>query len=75
MNNFENDKTQLENQPQDQTLLQASKENSKKKKKKSKKAPPLAKGVETMFRSSYRMLLDLTSLADGKANNYSIFLV
>jgi hypothetical protein len=33
-----------------------------------KKAPGTARGIETMFRSAYRVQMDLTSLADNKAN-------
>ncbi len=40
----------------------------KKKKKKKEKKFGSARGVETMFRSAYRAHLDLTSLADSKAN-------
>jgi hypothetical protein len=32
------------------------------------KAPGTARGVETLFRSAYRVQMDLTSLADNKAN-------
>ncbi|KAA3598438.1 MAG: DUF3616 domain-containing protein [Calditrichaeota bacterium] len=67
MNNLENDKTQLESQTQDQSLSPKQKKTAKKKKK-SKEIILPSKGIETLFRSSYRMLLDLTSLADGKAN-------
>ncbi len=37
-------------------------------KKKLKKALGSARGVETMFRSAYRVQMDLTGLADNKAN-------
>jgi len=42
----------------------------KKKKKKKKKETGLgsSRGIETMFRSTYRVHMDLTSLADSKAN-------
>ena len=43
-------------------------EKSKKKKKKKKSAGGSGRGVETMFRSAYRTHLDLSSLADTKAN-------
>jgi hypothetical protein len=45
-------------------------EKEKKSKKKDKKKSGLgsARGIETMFRSTYRVHLDLTSLADSKAN-------
>jgi hypothetical protein len=33
-----------------------------------KKGPGTARGVETMFRSAYRVQMDLTGLADNKAN-------
>lgn len=33
-----------------------------------KKQPGTARGIETMFRSAYRVQMDLTSLADNKAN-------
>lgn len=33
-----------------------------------KKKPGSAKGIETMFRSAYRVQMDLTALADNKAN-------
>lgn len=33
-----------------------------------KKAPGTSRGVETMFRSAYRVQMELTSLADNKAN-------
>lgn len=59
MENLEQDKTHLESHNQTP---------SEKKKKKPKKKNFTSKGIETMFRSSFRMLLDLTSLADGKAN-------
>ncbi len=36
--------------------------------KKLKKALGTARGIETMFRSAYRVQMDLTSLADNKAN-------
>ena len=32
------------------------------------KAPGTARGIETLFRSAYRVQMDLTSLADNKAN-------
>ncbi len=35
---------------------------------KPKKLPGSARGIETMFRSAYRVQMDLTSLADNKAN-------
>ncbi len=35
---------------------------------KPKKVPGTARGIETMFRSAYRVQMDLTSLADNKAN-------
>jgi hypothetical protein len=35
---------------------------------KPKKAPGSARGIETMFRSAYRVQMDLTGLADNKAN-------
>ncbi len=44
---------------------------SKKKKKKKKKKPAglgTSRGIETMFRSSYRTNMDLSGLADAKAN-------
>jgi hypothetical protein len=41
---------------------------AKKKKQKKKKDFGAGRGVETMFRSSYRTHLDLSSLADAKAN-------
>jgi hypothetical protein len=45
------------------------KKNGKKKnKKKDKKGGGSNRGVETMFRTSYRTHLDLSSLADNKAN-------
>ena len=40
----------------------------KKKKKKTKNGLGSGRGIETMFRSTYRAHLDLTSLADSKAN-------
>ncbi|MGD2123010.1 MAG: DUF5706 domain-containing protein [Gemmatimonadota bacterium] len=40
----------------------------KKKKKKGKKKGGSARGVETMYRTSYRTHLDLSALADNKAN-------
>ena len=42
----------------------------KKKKKKGdrKKPPEMSRGVETMFRTSYQMHVDLSALADSKAN-------
>jgi len=36
--------------------------------KKSKKGPGTARGIETLFRSAYRVQMELTSLADNKAN-------
>ncbi len=33
-----------------------------------KKTPGTARGIETLFRSSYRVQMDLTGLADNKAN-------
>ncbi len=36
--------------------------------KKDKKEPGTARGIETMFRSAYRVQMDLTGLADNKAN-------
>jgi len=36
--------------------------------KKRKKEPGTARGIETLFRSAYRVQMDLTSLADNKAN-------
>jgi len=36
--------------------------------KKEKKAPGTARGIETLFRSAYRVQMDLTGLADNKAN-------
>ena len=41
---------------------------SKKKSKKEKKKLGSSRGVETMFRTSYRVHMDLSSLADTKAN-------
>ncbi|MEJ8568005.1 Pycsar system effector family protein [Elongatibacter sediminis] len=35
---------------------------------KPKKPPGTARGIETMFRSAYRVQMELTSLADNKAN-------
>ncbi len=35
---------------------------------KHKKVPGTARGIETMFRSAYRVQMDLTGLADNKAN-------
>ena len=35
---------------------------------KKKKGPGTNRGIETMFRSAYRVQMDLTSLADNKAN-------
>jgi len=35
---------------------------------KPKKQPGTARGIETMFRSAYRVQMDLTGLADNKAN-------
>jgi len=35
---------------------------------KKKKEPGTARGIETLFRSAYRVQMDLTSLADNKAN-------
>lgn len=43
-------------------------ENKKKKKKKEKGDPPLSKGVETMFRAVYRNHINLSAIADNKAN-------
>jgi hypothetical protein len=40
----------------------------KKKKEKLDKAPGSNRGVETMFRSAYRVQMELTALADNKAN-------
>ena len=37
-------------------------------KKKEKKGPGTARGIETMFRSAYRVQMELTALADNKAN-------
>jgi hypothetical protein len=37
-------------------------------KKVKKKKPGSARGIETLFRSAYRVQMDLTSLADNKAN-------
>jgi hypothetical protein len=34
----------------------------------SKKGPGTARGIETLFRSAYRVQMDLTGLADNKAN-------
>ena len=36
--------------------------------KKPKKEPGTARGIETLFRSAYRVQMDLTGLADNKAN-------
>jgi hypothetical protein len=36
--------------------------------KKNKKDPGTARGIETLFRSAYRVQMDLTGLADNKAN-------
>jgi hypothetical protein len=36
--------------------------------KKRKKGPGTARGIETLFRSAYRVQMELTSLADNKAN-------
>ena len=36
--------------------------------KKEKKGPGTARGIETMFRSAYRVQMELTALADNKAN-------
>lgn len=52
---------------------EAGEERGRKKKKKGKKgdrkkAPEMSRGVETMFRTSYRMHVDLSALADSKAN-------
>lgn len=44
------------------------KKGKKKKKKKTKDAPRTPRAVETMFRTSYRTHLDLSNLADNKAN-------
>jgi hypothetical protein len=44
------------------------KKKKKKKKKKAKDAPRTPRAVETMFRTSYRTHLDLSTLADNKAN-------
>ncbi len=44
------------------------KKRKKKKKKKKKTKTGSARGIETMFRTSYRTHLDLSSLADNKAN-------
>ena len=46
----------------EQQLAQAAKHLDK------KKAPGTNRGVETMFRSAYRVQMELTSLADNKAN-------
>ena len=35
---------------------------------KEKKGPGTARGIETMFRAAYRVQMDLTALADNKAN-------
>ncbi len=43
-------------------------ESNGKGKTKKKKAPAMSKGVETLFKSSYRTHIDLSALADGKAN-------
>jgi hypothetical protein len=40
----------------------------KPKAKKDKKDPGTARGIETLFRSAYRVQMDLTGLADNKAN-------
>ncbi|RMH22023.1 MAG: hypothetical protein D6701_01780 [Gemmatimonadetes bacterium] len=40
----------------------------KKKKEKKKKVPGSSRGIETMFRTAYRVHTDLSSLADHKAN-------
>ena len=37
-------------------------------KKKEQKGPGTARGIETMFRSAYRVQMELTALADNKAN-------
>ena len=39
-----------------------------KKKEKEKKGPGTTRGVETMFRAAYRVQMELTALADNKAN-------
>jgi hypothetical protein len=44
------------------------KKDKKKKKKDKQKASEKSKGVETMFRTSYRTNMDLSALADAKAN-------
>jgi hypothetical protein len=51
--------------PSQDVTVAAEVEASKEKKKKDK---DLGRGVETMFRTSYRMHVDLASLADSKAN-------
>jgi hypothetical protein len=59
----------------DETISASSAKKMKKKKKKKKEKVgttasgiTLSRGVETMFRSSYRVQMDLTALADSKAN-------
>jgi hypothetical protein len=52
-----------ENAPQDEES-----KGGKKKSKKEKKKLGSSRGVETMFRTSYRVHMDLSSLADTKAN-------
>lgn len=47
---------------------QATKKKKKKKKKKDDSSLGTSRGIETMFRTSYRVQLDLTALADNKAN-------
>ncbi len=58
---------------QEQAILHAeevsgAKRKKKKKKKKKTSGITTSRGVETMFRSSYRVQMDLTALADSKAN-------
>lgn len=53
------------------TFLEEAEQATKKKKKKKKKDDSslgTSRGIETMFRTSYRVQLDLTALADNKAN-------
>jgi hypothetical protein len=65
------ERPEVEGQPEDGPLPEAvrkpgKKKGKKKKKKKAKTGP--GRGVETMFRTSYRTHLDLSTLADNKAN-------
>lgn len=48
--------------------IKAAEEKLEKEKKKIKKALGTQRGIETMFRSAYRVQMDLTGLADNKAN-------